>query len=144
MRINPGKLITLKEYLEAKHNPDRFAELADGWIADRFLCCDWSPVSLEKRMIRWKAAEEYAAKYGRQADDVEMETLIDRSQYGPSLIKAAKILGLDVRSWYWTGRRVVGQLSYVLCAVFYSGNILSGHERDSHIVRPIRPSVLKI
>lgn len=136
-------MISIKDFLAAKHSPDRFVELKDGWIADRLLRLDFSPASLEKEE-RWQEAEMYAAGYGRQLSDYEAETLIDRRECHPSMIKAAAILGLKPLFKYWTQvREAGGGIQYYLCYLPESGVIMASHRLDRHIVRPVRRSVLE-
>ncbi len=124
---------------------DRIEKLSDGWFKDRFLTefygkdFVWSPPSLEKH-INWQDAEEYAAKYGRQGDDFELSTLIDRSKCNPAIIDAAKVLELKTDDWYWTKTPVAGGSSNVWCVGFRYGSVSFYYKGDKFYVRPVRSS----
>jgi len=135
-------MVSIKEYLEAKHSPERFVRMQDGWIADRLLRLDFSPVELEEEQ-RWQEAEMYASQYGRQISDQEAETLIDRREYHPSIVKAAAALMLKPVFKYWTQTIQPGGIQYYFCYLPEGGIVIASHRLDRHLVRPVRRSILQ-
>jgi len=135
-------MVNIGDFLAAKHSPARFVRLSDGWTADRLLKLDFSPVELEKEK-GWQEAEIYASQHGRQISDQEVETLIDRREYYPSMVKAAAALMLKPVFKYWTQTIQPGGIQYYFCYLPESGTIIASHRLDRHLVRPVRRSILQ-
>ena len=140
------KIVTSEEdFLTLLRSPNRMEKLSDEWFRDRFLSMiygknfDWAPDSLEKR-IPWQEAEEYAAKFGRQAEDFELQTLIDRSRRNPAIVVGAEPLKLKTNDCYWSKTPLANSSGTAWCVVFSNGYVYSGSKGSSNYVRPVRSS----
>jgi hypothetical protein len=132
-------------FLSLMNSLDRFEKMTGGWFKDKFLTkvygkdFFWSSDSLEKH-LNWKEAEEYAAKFGRQASDFELSTLIDRSKSNPAIIEAASVLNLKTDDWYWSNRQRAFSEGSAWFVSFFDGYVYSDNKANNHYVRPVRSS----
>jgi hypothetical protein len=141
MPVGAAKEISKKsgsKFLGLLQDSNRFEKLPDGWIKDRLLGIDWAPKSLEKK-LKWKEAQEYAAKFERQPEVYELETLLDRSKYNPAIIDAAKQLELE-SNLYWSGTTYADSTDYAWFVYFNDGDVYYVYKVSEYYVRPVRSS----
>ena len=133
-----GAVAMKSGYLKLKFNPDRFEKLSDGWIKDNLLGIDWSPKSLEKR-LEWQEAQEYTAKFGRQAEVDELDSLTDRSKRNLAIVEAAKVLELE-SDYYWSGTTYADNTGFAWIVYFNNGYVVSDNKGSGYYVRAVRSS----
>ena len=130
---------------ELRFSQYRMEPLKDGWFRDRFLTTyygknrEWSPEFLEKK-LQWQDGEKYAAQYGGQPEDFDLESLLDRSKRGPALVPGAAALNMKTDDWYWTSRKLANNEGLAWVVGPEGGGVDGCNEDYSNYVRPVRSS----